>query len=193
MASYVNEIYRKLMHISSAAIPLAYVWLLDREQLVWILGVASIVVFVGEVLRMKIPFFMLLYRKLFGMFVRDEENDSFTALTFSLIGALLTVFLFEKMVAVYALLVMALADSVAALVGLRWGRTPLFDKTVQGTVTFLVIALILAFATPGIPRIPAAVAAAVATVVELFPSPLNDNLLVPLTTAVTLTLTHLVI
>lgn len=193
MVNYVNEMYRKLLHISLVAIPLAYVSFLDREQLLRILVVLSIVAFVGEIVRMKVPFFMRLYRKLFGIFIREEEIDSFTAVTVTLLGALVTIFLFERMVAVFALLVMALGDSIAALVGLKWGKTPLLNKTVQGTSAFLVIALILALATPGLPRIPAVVAAIVAAVVELLPSPVNDNLLVPVGAAVAVTLTSLVI
>lgn len=193
MVAYTNEMYRKVLHILLGVVPLAYVGFLGREELLRILGAALIVVLVGEILRMRIPFFTRIYGKLFGMFVRKEENESFTAVSITLLGIILTLFLFEKTVAVYALLVMTLGDSIAALVGLRWGRTPLFDKSVQGTVAFLAVALILAFVTPGVPRMPAVVSAVVATLAELLPSPVNDNLLVPVGTGVTLALANLVI
>ncbi|MFQ6674642.1 MAG: diacylglycerol/polyprenol kinase family protein [Fidelibacterota bacterium] len=189
---YRDEVYRKLIHIGSAVIPVAYLFFLDRQAILWILGPATGAILVGEILRMKYPFFTRLYKVIFGKFVREEEDRMPTAATFSLLGALSTVYVFEKNVAVFALLVVSLGDATAALVGRKWGKTPLLGKSVEGTGTFLFVALMLAIFLPGLPRTPALAGAIFATVVELLPSPVNDNLMVPLATATSLSLIHLI-
>ena len=57
------------------------------------------------------------------------------------------------------------------------GNHPLFEKTVEGTVTFLIVALALAFFLPNLPRAGAVAAAGIATIAEVLPSPINDNLI----------------
>ena len=69
----------------------------------------------------------------------------------------------------------------------------IFDKTVEGTVTFFIISLVLALTLPGLPRIGAVAAAVIATVIELFPSPIDDNLIVPLSAATTLSFFYLLV
>lgn len=187
-----NEIYRKLIHIASSAFPLAYLFLLERTTILWIVGVCAALLVAGELLRLRFSFFANLYRLLFSAVVRRKEDHRFTGATFVFSAAFLTILLFEKHVAVFALLILSFADSMAALVGKRWGRRPLLDKTVEGTVTFLIVAVALAFALPGIPREAALVAALVATVVELLPSPINDNLLVPLSAAISISMVNLI-
>ena len=187
-----NEIYRKLIHIAFSVFPLAYLFLFDRIVILWIVGICATLLVTGELLRLRFSLFARLYRRLFSAVVRQKEEHSFTGATFVFCGAFLTILIFEKHIAVFALLVLSLADSLAALIGRRWGRRPLLGKTLEGTVTFLIVALALAFALPGIPREAAFVAALVATVVELLPSPINDNLLVPLTAAIAISVVNLI-
>jgi dolichol kinase len=187
-----NEIYRKLIHIASSAFPLAYLFLLDRITILWIVGICAALLVAGELLRLRFSLFARLFKQLFSAVVRQKEDHSFTGATFVFSAAFLTILLFEKLVAVFALLVLSLADSMAALVGKRWGRRPLLDKTVEGTVTFLIVAVLLSFVMPGIPRQAAFIAALVATLVELLPSPVNDNLLVPLSAAISISMVNLI-
>ncbi len=88
-------------------------------------------------------------------------------------------------------LILSLSDSTAALVGRKWGSISLLGKSVQGTVTFLTVSITIALLVPGIPRIEAITAAIFTTVVELVPSPVNDNLLIPMSAGITLSLMRL--
>ncbi|MEE9165948.1 MAG: hypothetical protein V3U24_00580 [Candidatus Neomarinimicrobiota bacterium] len=189
---YRNEVYRKIVHIAFALFPLSYLFFLDRDVMLWVLGILTGTIVVGEVLRMRFEFFSRLYRLIFGRMVREDESHSFTGATYTLTGSFLTVLIFEKHPAVFALLLLALADSTAALVGKRWGRTPLVEKTVEGTATFLAIAILLAVIVPGIPKFPAILAALVASVVELVPSPVDDNVMIPLSAGLTIALVSLI-
>ena len=86
--------------------------------------------------------------------------------------------------AVVALLFLSVGDPLAALVGSRYGRVKVWAKTLEGTLAFLVVSLVIAAVFRLTTQVetywPLAVGAAVATVVEMLPLPIDDNLLPPL-------------
>ena len=90
------------------------------------------------------------------------------------------------------MLTLSLADATAALIGKKWGKRKLFDKTLEGSLTFLIVSIGLAIILPDLFRLGAIVAAIVATLIELFPSPIDDNLMIPISIATTLSLFHLI-
>jgi dolichol kinase len=96
-------------------------------------------------------------------------------------GVLLLYALFPIALVVPAVLVLALADPAAAVVGRRWGRRRLGKGTVVGSLTFVAMAFVIlaAFVTPA-----AALAVAlVAAGAEALPWRIDDNLTVPLAAA----------
>ena len=190
--NYRQELYRKFIHIAWAIIPLLYYYYLDKRTMIWILGIGTAVVFLGELLRMWVPIIGRLFDLIFGKIIRESEDTSFTGATYTLLGSFLTVLIFEKEIAIASLLILVLADSSAALLGRKWGKTPLLGKSVEGTITFFIVATVIVLVFPGLSRIPAFLGAVVATAVELFPSPVNDNLMIPLAAAVTMSLGHLI-
>ncbi|MBH30839.1 MAG: hypothetical protein CMG71_02475 [Candidatus Marinimicrobia bacterium] len=190
--NYNNELVRKLIHFGSALFPLAYYHVLSRDQMLWLLGGLSTLFFVGELMRLNVDPVKRIFQKIFGPIVRPSEEHRITGATSIFISGFLTVIIFEKIVAVFAMLILSLADATAALIGRKWGGRKIFDKTVEGTVTFFIISLVLALNLPGLPRIGAVAAAVIATVIELFPSPIDDNLMVPLSAATTLSFFYLV-
>ena len=145
-----------------------------------------------EIVRMRIPFFLSLFKFIFGKMMRDEEDTNFTGATFSFLSVFITILIFEKHVAVFATLILALADSTAALVGRKWGRIPFLGKTIEGTVAFLFVAILLGAVVPEISRPGALFGAFIATVVEVLPSPVNDNMMIPLSAAITLSMMNLI-
>lgn len=189
---YRKELYRKITHISFALFPVSYLFFLERDVIVWLLGILTATILVAEILRMRFELFGCLFRLIFGSLMREEEDHSFTGATFTSTGSFLTILIFEKSAAVFGLLVLALADSAAALVGKKWGKTPFVLKTAEGTATFLGVAILLAMIVPGVPRMGALAAALVATLVELLPSPVNDNVMIPLSAALTLSMVNLI-
>ena len=104
-------------------------------------------------------------------------------------GAGLTAYLFNVKVAVIALLVMSLSDSAAALIGIKYGTTRLFNKSLEGTFAFLISSylIILIFSSASLMLL--LIASITATAIELFSTPkFNDNILIPIATAFILTL-----
>jgi dolichol kinase len=120
---------------------------------------------------------------------QPELYEFATAPIFFALGILLTLLLFPQPVSSAAIAIFAFGDSTASLFGKMLGRTPLAlnrGKTLEGSIFgFLFAFLAGSFFVP----LPLALAgAAVAMIVEYLPLPLNDNLFVPLTTALTLTI-----
>jgi len=188
---YKHEIIRKLIHYGSTIFPLSYLYFFTRLEMLFLLGGFVLIMIVLEILRMYLPFFTHIYEVIFSKIVRVEESEKFTGATYSFLGAFIAILIFEKEVAIFAMLILSLSDSTAALVGRKWGSISLLGKSVQGTVTFLIVSITIALLVPGIPRIEAITAAIFTTVVELVPSPVNDNLLIPMSAGITLSLMRL--
>ncbi len=160
--------------------------------MLWLLGGLSVTFLIAEILRINISIFKYLFQRFFGPIVRASENKKLTGATSVFISGFLTVLIFEKNIAIFAMLTLSLADATAALIGKKWGKRKLFDKTLEGSITFLIISIALAMLLPNLFRLGAIVAAIVATLVELLPSPIDDNLMIPISIATTLSLFHLI-
>jgi CDP-diglyceride synthetase len=104
------------------------------------------------------------------------------------LGILLTLLVFPHPVSGAAIAIFALGDSAASIFGGLIGKRLPFNKgkTLEGSLAGFVFAFLAGslFVAPWI----AAVGAAVAMIVEYLPLPINDNVLIPLVTALTLTL-----
>ncbi len=102
------------------------------------------------------------------------------------VSALTCVILFPPPVVVPAIVSWAVLDGVAAIAGIRFGRTLMYKgKSLEGTgtgifVTFLVLLLFM-------PVYGALIVAVIAGVLEMF-SPVDDNLVIPVSICILLTL-----
>ncbi len=187
-ATFRTELSRKVFHLSSAGIAIAYL-LFDRAFMLWGLAICLGIAVVVETLRYLHPGFRALFSRTVGFMVREAEWGRLTGSTYVLLGALLAVALFpSKNVVIGVLLVLSVSDSAASLIGMRFGRIRFLGKSLEGSLAFLVTAaVILGLALPATPVV-ALIAAVVATVVEALPSlklgrvELNDNVMVPLLT-----------
>jgi len=128
--------------------------------------------------------------------VRTTEWTRVTGATYVMLGALLSIWLFPKPIAIAVLFIQVVSDTAASLVGLRYGRTRFLGKSIAGSSAFFLTAfVILALLWPETKEINL-VGAAVATVAEAVPAlrfgryELNDNLVVPLLTGIVLSLLH---
>jgi len=126
-------------------------------------------------------------RYLIGTVIREKEQYRFVGSTYFMVGTCLCIWLFDKAIAIVSLLVLIVSDTLAALVGSAIGRIPLFGvKTVEGSMAFLLSAVLIVFLYPGIPLLPGLAGAFLATLVESLPLGVDDNLLIPLVIGLTI-------
>ncbi len=186
---------RRLFHLlAGSSLPLAILFF-PAETAQWLLIGGSVLAVAAELLRGLIPSVNdQLVRRL--PFFKASERRQVTGATYLWLSATFLVFVFQKDVAVLALLFLAVGDPAAALIGVRDHRARVFGKSLAGAFAFACVALgagLLATLHPDVPLAwwiaPGAVAAAL---VELAPLPLDDNLTVPIASAAVMSLLALV-
>ncbi len=179
-ASLRGEWPRKAIHLSFVILPLALLYLpLSHSQwrlLLVLLAVSSLGV---DLVRLHDRRVGAIFRRYLGRMLREHERFDLLGSTYLLLASLLAVELFPLPVAVAALGFAVLGDGLAALVGKLVGRTRLFNKSLEGTAACLLACTTFALFLQGSGPLPLGVGligALVATLIEVLPIPLDDNL-----------------
>lgn len=178
--------WRRVLHaLSGVALAEAVVLLPPgRGPVLLVLGGALLVLAAGDLARLARPRLNALFFRAFPSLASPREARRPASSTWYVLGVFLALALFSRERAVAGILVLALADPTASLVGRRWGRTRLGHGSVEGSLALFAVAF--AVLVPLVGPVQALVAAAVATAVEPIPWALDDNLTLPVTVAATL-------
>jgi len=145
----------------------------------WLCGAALAVAFAGDLARLRSPAFN---RFIFGTFsaLMCPREANRPSLSWFLLGVF-AVLWFPDDTAVPSLLVLALADPTASVVGRLWGTHRLGKGTLEGAAAFAMTALLVL--TPFIGVSAALLVAIVVASAEVLAGPLDDNVLIPVVTA----------
>jgi len=184
---WFGEIGRKAVHVSAILIPIGY-YVLAEPLGRSILIILTVVSFLIDGLRLNQPRVRTFFFLFFGRLVRDHERYNLLGATYLLLSSLICVYAFEKPVAVAALAFLILGDTVAALVGKSIGRVRVFGKTVEGSAACFAACLVVGYLIPELTLKQTIAGAAMATLIELLPVPLDDNLRIPLAAGFAMTL-----
>lgn len=175
-----REILRKLIHVSTVAIPLL-TWLLPRAVVLGLLAPAVAVALGVEWARFRVRWARYHFLTRTRTLLRHHERRGLAGATYMVLAYLLALLLFPKPIAVAAMLYNGLGDAAAALVGRRWGRHRTgWGKSWEGTGAALLVNLAVGLAIPGVPLEAALLGGLAATTLEFLPLPLDDNLRVTL-------------
>ncbi|MCW4009636.1 MAG: haloacid dehalogenase-like hydrolase [Candidatus Bathyarchaeota archaeon] len=181
-----RDLLREFIHGSGFFIPILAI----------LFGVPAVAVFtctviafycVSEFARVKgtnIPFFSFVTRHAASL---SELREFTLAPLYFAFGILLTLLLFPAPASYAGIAIFALGDSTASIVGGTIAKNPLHfnkSKTLEGTLAgfFFAFLAACAFVPPWI----ALIGAAIGMTVEYLPLPINDNLLMPLSTGLVL-------
>ncbi|MBM4184793.1 MAG: hypothetical protein FJ207_11375 [Gemmatimonadetes bacterium] len=156
----------------------------SAESTRWLFGAALGVACAGDLARLRSPELNRFAFRVFSALLCPREADR-PSLTWFLLGVFLVLW-FPVRTVVPALLVLALADPTASVVGRAWGRRRVGKGTLEGSVAFPATALLVLIPFVGIGvALPTAVAAAS---VEVLPGRHDDNVLIPMVTAACLSI-----
>ena len=174
---------RKTWRLCGIIFPLAYYFGSKTITLIAVLLFLCTFLLI-EFLRFTIPKLNRRLISTFGyLFKEAEKKKLFTTTTF-LISFLITVLLFRKDIAITAMLFSIFGDAASAIVGIH-GKKRIFDKSIEGSLAFLVTCLVigLALALTKIHLAPVAfiLGAFSATIIELLPLHVDDNFTISLT------------
>ena len=189
--NFKTEIARKVMHLLSCIIGIL-IFILDRSIYIPILFTLTLLVVSFDIARIKFSMVQNIYNNFFSIFTRKSEKKQITGASFLFIGSSIVAFLFDKEIVFQGLLVMSFSDSCAALIGITFGKTKLFNKTLEGSMAFFLTTFtILFFFNFNLLEI--FIISLIATITELFSTyRYNDNILVPLLTCSTIYLLKII-
>ena len=175
-------ILRKLLHLTCIFIPLLYL-LTDKKTVLIVTSIFFITVSIFEILRIK----GILKISLVERYTKEEERNRPLGSFYYVLSGLITIAFFDKDIAVASLFVLSISDPLASIIGSKFGRVRFLKKSLEGTLAFLFsslcIFLLFSFSFPI-----AIACAVISALTELFSSRLiDDNLAVPLATALALT------
>lgn len=207
--SYIEEIKRKLIHLSSlwmvaATIVLPAISSYGRWIACALIGVCLLITLISEHDYANGGKYLgRLYGKLFSKMLRSDVKPGQWSVSGGapvLAAALLVNLIFPCPIAAAALAVMLTGDAAAALIGRKFGKHKLVNnKSLEGTVSFVIAGYIFLALTALCNQMPlnfyiAGIFAVIAgAAVELFTEQikLDDNFTIPLTTGAVLSITLL--
>lgn len=143
--SYKQEILRKSIHLTSLIIPISYIFV-DRFNAIMILLPITILTLLLDILSKRNDSVRNFVMKYFGKMLRPHElGEGFVlnGASWVLLSALLVISIFPKIIAVTAFTILIISDISAALIGRRYGKRPLFDKSWEGTLAFILSGILV--------------------------------------------------
>ena len=181
---------RRLFHMTSGMVVVfAYALLFSHAQIVHLLGSVACIAYVFDRFRVAYPEVAEKLEWLTNFFLRAEERLEESAMIPYAIGILLTILSFPKPVALMAITILAVADPLSAIIGIRYGKKHwVKEKTVEGSTAFFTVAFLTSFyilyhTTSGIWWQMLGVSFFLSLAVsafEMLPIKLDDNLTIPL-------------
>lgn len=186
--AYENELARKLIHVCSISIPIIY-YHISQELALLLLAPMFLGFFAVDLLKMFVKPLARWYYRTFGSMLRthelDEARHNFNGATYVTLAALLSVWFFPKMITIAVFSILILSDTAAALIGRKFGKHKIASKTLEGSIAFFAVAVLVVLQTPKLNFGIGVATAVVATLVELYPVKifgfaLDDNLTIPL-------------
>lgn len=140
-----QEIRRKLIHLSSIIYPLLYIFV-NKNIIIIILLILFIIIILWDISRIINLFPENSFLHYTYSFLREKERvgKRFSGSFYFLLSSVIVVSLFPKNIAILSLLVLVVCDTIAALVGKKYGKHKILDKTLEGWISFNISGFILA-------------------------------------------------
>ena len=175
-----RELRRKSIHLLGLVVPILYFFTSRDLAIIGVGGLVTLAL-AAELLKGVVPAVRAIFLRIFSPILRSQEQKGgLTGATYFLIGSFLCILLFDKTLAIVCLCFLTLGDLCAALIGKQWGRIKLFSrKSLEGSLACFVVCTAAALLI-GLHPVVAIAGALVATLIELLPVGVDDNVTIPL-------------
>ena len=184
--SLKNEVYRKLIHCASSLIPIIYIYTTKEIFLSVLLFSLAINLSINycQNKNIKIPFLS----NLFNLVLRPYERSRLWGSTYMLLGFSLISIVFPKDFAVAGMLITSISDSLAAIIGMKYGKIKIVhDKTLEGFFSFIISCYIILFITINSISFTALyITSIISGTIELITPTKYDNITIPIGVSLTL-------
>lgn len=188
-----SKLWRRLWHLVGGSFFHVLASFIPTSTLFISLGAVTALFIAWEIARFTFPNMNQWMVTYFGVILKKEERFRPTGSTYLLLSSIAVFVLFDRYVAITSVLFLSIGDFMAAVIGEKFGRRRMFDKSLEGSFACLVSCLLIGLVMSRINQVlvlPAVIVGAIsATLVELLPIPIDDNLTIPLFSAGIMTLT----
>jgi dolichol kinase len=142
--SFSNELVRKSLHFCLILLPILFYF---SNQLIFnalLIAISSIVI-TFDYYRRKNPIIQKFFTKIFAPILRNHEINSFnfTGLSHVLAAASLNFLIFPEEIAVASFSIFVISDGLAAIIGRKFPSEPFFEKSLNGSIAFLISGLVI--------------------------------------------------
>ncbi len=136
---------RRLYHTLGVCIILALYSYLPRTFMIPLfVGFTALCLFI-DIIRQKFPQLNQRFTKSFSLFIRQNEIQNLTGMTFITLGITTIAIVFPPEIVKLSLLMLAFGDPISSIFGILYGKDKLVgNKSLQGTVAGLVACTVVA-------------------------------------------------
>lgn len=188
------QLARRFFHmLGGITIASLYWFTFTHQQAIHLLGLVACLLYVLEQVRINYSNFSNRFLPITRFFMRAEEQLKESAMIPYAFAVLLTIITFPKPLALIAIYTLAIADPLSAIIGISFGKRKVVShKTIEGSLAFffstLMITLYVLYAitdTNGIILLVVSlIIALLVSIFEMLPLKLDDNLTIPIFTAI---------
>ena len=179
-----TPVYRRLFHLLGASVFPVLLLIFPKEPVLAACGGLLGLSLAGEVLRLRSGSVNRWFLRWFKPLLKPAETGRLLGSTWVLGAATILIWVFSEGIAALALMFNAIGDPLAAIVGERLGKHRFKGKSIEGSAAYLAGGLatgtVLLAAGVDTTFCVMAAGAATATLLELAPLGIDDNLLAPL-------------
>ena len=186
----IHEYQRKAIHLFNLIIPFGYWFIIpDQNQFKIIIITFTALFILADYFRKKSKIIKKLFILFFDKMLREHElKGQFTGATWVMISASVTILVFPKYIAIISLIFMSIGDTFAALIGKKFGKLKIYDKSFEGFLLGLIVCLVAAYCYDPLPFYISGFGALAAMLFETLPLPLDDNFRIPIGSAIIMTI-----
>ena len=183
---------RRIFHLVAASGTTLLSLAIPQHPYLFLVGSGALLALVMDASRFRVGPFNRLFMRVFGPILKPSEVAEISGATWFLVAAFFTFFFYGPEIALPVLLFVAIGDPTAALVGSRSPGPRIWGKSPVGIVVFVAAGLaawaILCALGYGGWTWAVVIAAVAGSLVEFAPTPVDDNLTVPLLGGAVMTL-----
>lgn len=131
------HILRKLWHILCGGLGILsyYYFEFPLEVYGWFAFIVALLGFGLDFLRLKRPQFNKLAFRFLGPILRKSEAQSFSGLPFYAIGVAISIYFYQKDIAILSIFFLVIADPMASMIGVAFGKENILpNKSFQGSL-----------------------------------------------------------
>ena len=186
----IHEYQRKAIHLFNLIIPFSYWFIIPNQNKFKIIIITFTALFIlADYFRTKSKLIKKLFIIFFDKMLREHElKGQFTGATWVMISASVTILVFPKYIAIISLIFMSIGDTFAALIGRKFGKLKIYDKSFEGFLGGLIACLVAAYCYDPLPFYISGFGALVGMLFETLPLPLDDNFRIPIGSAIIMTI-----